>query len=483
MTVTTARPRRRALAVPPGPPRTATPGLLKKLIKDRLGLMTSAAANYGDAVKMSIGPVSLYFFNHPDHAKHVLADNAANYHKGFGLAQARRALGDGLLTSEGDLWRKQRKVIQPAFQHKRMARQAGIIVEEAAGLVDRLRARHDDGAPVDVLDEMTELTLGVLGRTLLDADLSAFDSIGQSFEAVQDQAMFEAMSLSKVPVWLPLPKQLRFRRARRHLQQVVDRLVADRTARDEADGTAAGTVAGKTAGTVAGDDVLSRLIVSTRQEDDPRVGRQRMRDELVTLLLAGHETTASTLGWTFYLIDRHPEVRERLHEEAVDVLGDRLPEYEDLHRLTYTSMVIQEVMRLYPPVWMLSRLAQGPDKVGGYDVPVGADVLICPYTLHRHPDFWDDPERFAPERFDPGRTANRPRYAYIPFGAGPRFCVGNNLGMMEATFVTAMVARHLRLTKVPGYEVVPEPMLSLRVRGGLPMVVAAAARKTSRALL
>jgi enediyne biosynthesis protein E7 len=464
MTITTSRPRPRAK--PPGPPRTATPGLLKKLIKDRLGLMTSAAGDYGDAVLMSIGPVSLYFFNHPDHAKHVLADNSANYHKGFGLAQARRALGDGLLTSEGDLWRKQRKVIQPAFQHKRMAQQAGIVVEEAEGLVARLRA-HEDGGPVDVLGEMTELTLGVLGRTLLDADLGAFDSIGQSFEAVQDQAMFEAMSLSKVPVWLPLPKQLRFRRARRDLQQVVDRLVEERTARGGADG----------------DDVLSRLIVSTRQEDDPKVGRQRMRDELVTLLLAGHETTASTLGWTFYLIDRHPEVRERLHEEAVEVLGDRPPVYDDLHRLTYTSMVIQEVMRLYPPVWMLSRLAQAEDEVGGYHVPTGADVLICPYTLHRHPDFWDDPEHFDPERFDPGRTANRPRYAYIPFGAGPRFCVGNNLGMLEATFVTAMVARDLQLTKVPGYEVVPEPMLSLRVRGGLPMTVSAADRKISGTLL
>jgi enediyne biosynthesis protein E7 len=445
MTLTIERTRK----VPPGPPRTATFTLLRRLVRDRLGLMRSAADEYGDAVKLSIGPVSLYFFNHPDHARHVLADNSANYHKGFGLAQARRALGDGLLTSEGELWRKQRKVIRPAFQHGRMARHAGIIVDEAAGLVDRLRAQP---GPVDVLREMTGLTLGVLGRTLLDADLGAFDSIGHSFEAVQDQAMFEAMSLSKVPTWVPLPKQVRFRRARRDLQRIVDRLVAERSG---------GT----------GDDVLSRLIVSTEEEADPRVGRQRMRDELVTLLLAGHETTASTLGWTLHLIDRHPEVRERLHAEAVEVFGDRLPVHEDLHRLTYTSMVIQEVMRLYPPVWMLSRLAQGEDEVGGYHVPAGVDVMICPYTLHRHPAFWDDPDRFDPGRFDPGRAADRPSYAYIPFGAGPRFCVGNHLGTMEATFVTAMLARDLRLSTVPGYKVAVEPMLSLRVRGGLPMTV------------
>jgi cytochrome P450 len=440
--------------VPPGPPRTATFGLLRQLIGDRLGLMAAAADRYGDAVRIAVGPKVLYFFNHPDHAKHVLTDNSTNYHKGFGLAQAKRALGDGLLTSEGELWRKQRKVIQPVFQHKRLAKHADVIVDEAAKLVGRIRS-HAAGEPVDVVREMNGLTLGVLGRTLLDADLGVFESIGHSFEAVQDQAMFEAVSLSKVPTWVPLPKQRRFRKARAELQDVVDKLVADRKAR----------------GGELGDDVLSRLIVSTGEETDPQVGRQRMLDELVTLMLAGHETTASTLGWTFYLVDQHPEVARRLHEEAVAVLGDRLPVYEDLRQLTYTSMVIEEVMRLYPPVWMLSRLAQAEDEVGGYHVPAGVDVMICPYTLHRHPEFWDAPLRFDPERFDPSRSANRPRYAYIPFGAGPRFCVGNHLGMMEATFVTAMVFRELRLTKAPGYKVVPEPMLSLRVRGGLPMHV------------
>jgi enediyne biosynthesis protein E7 len=441
--------------VPPGPPRTAALRMLMVMGRDRLGMMTSAADRYGDAVWLPVGPKELYYFNHPEHAKHVLADNASNYHKGIGLVHARRALGDGLLTSEGELWRKQRKVIQPAFQSRRIAEQAPVIAREAAGLVERLRGRVG-GGPVDVLAEMTTLTLGVLGQTLLDADLGAFSSIGHSFQAVQDQAMFELASLGAVPMWIPLPHQLRFRRARRDLQRIVDRLVAQR------------------GGTHDRDDVLSRLIVSTAEEPDPRVGQQRLRDELVTLLLAGHETTASTLGWTFHLLDEHPELWERLHDEVVDVLGDRLPTYEDLHRLTYTSMVVEEVMRLYPPVWILPRKAQEPDVIGGYRVPAGADVLICPYTLHRHPGFWPAPERFDPERFHPNRSADRPRYAYIPFGAGPRFCVGNNLGMLEAVFVIAMVARELRLTKPPGYRVVAEPMLSLRVRGGLPMTVSLA---------
>ncbi|MGW1080827.1 cytochrome P450 [Kitasatospora sp. NPDC002522] len=444
--------------VPPGPPRTAALGLLRKLAGDRLALMRLAGAEYGDAVKIDIGPKTLYFFNHPDHAKHVLADNAANYHKGIGLIQARRALGNGLLTSEGELWRKQRRLIQPAFQHKRIVQQADVVAEEAAKLVSRLRA-HEGGGPVDLTTELTGLTLGVLGRTLLDVDLAAFESVGHDFEAVQDQAMFDMVTMGMVPEWVPLAKQRRSRQARESLQVVVDQLVADRMARPGAD---------------QGDDALSRLIVSTREEADPAVGRQRMRDELVTLLLAGHETTASTLGWTFYLADRHPEVMDRLHAEAVEVLGDRLPEFEDLPKLKYTGMVLEEVMRLYPPVWILPRLSQADDEVGGYHVPAGSDVLICPYTLHRHPGFWDAPDQFDPERFDPVRSHDRPRYAYIPFGAGPRFCVGNHLGLMEATFTVALIARDLRLAKVPGHRVVAEPMLSLRMGGGMPVTVHAA---------
>lgn len=440
--------------VPPGPPRAASLSLLIKMMRNRAAVMAAAAARYGDAVKLPMGPMTFYIFSHPDHAKHVLADNPGNYHKGVGEKHARRAIGDGLLTSEGELWRKQRKAIQPAFQAKRIAKQAGIIGEEAAKLVERFRS-SEGGDPIDIRREMTGLTLGVLGRTLLDTDISAFDEIGESFEAIQDQAMFELMSLSTVPMWVPLPKQLRFRQARDYLEGVIRRLVAERKADPTGDG----------------DDVVSRLIESTRLETDPQLAHTRMRDELFTLLLAGHETTASTLSWAFYYADRYPEVWERLHEEATRVLSGTMLDHEDFQGLAYTTHVLEESMRLRPPVWLLPRIAQGADNVGGYHVPAGADVLISPFILHRHPDFWEEPERFDPERFSPERTKRRHRYAYIPFGAGPRFCVGNSLGMMEATIVLATVARDLRLRKVPGYVVDGEPMLTMRVRGGLPMTV------------
>ncbi|MGW5051294.1 cytochrome P450 [Actinokineospora sp. NPDC004072] len=441
--------------VPPGPPRRAALGVLRKLRADRLGLMSEAVGTYGDAVRVAIGPKKLYIFNHPDHAKHVLADNAANYHKGIGYTEAKRALGDGLLTSEGALWKEQRRTIQPVFQHKRIAARADVIVDEALGLVGRLRAQGAAGGPVDVLAEVTALTLGVLGRTLLESDLGAFDSIVHSFDAVQDQAMFEMETLGLVPHWLPLRGQLEFRKARTDLERMVAILVAQRKANPIA----------------SGDDVVTRLIASTAKEADRRVGDRRMRDELVTLLLAGHETTASTVGWTLHLVGKHPEVRQRLHEEAVAVYGDRRPEYADLAKLRYTHMVLDEAMRLYPPVWILPRRALQDDEVGGYHVPAGAEVLICPYTLHRHPAYWPEPTRFDPQRFDPDVPSGRPRYAHIPFGAGPRFCVGNHLGMMEATFIISTLMRELRLDEVPGFRVTPEPMMSLRLGGGLKMFV------------
>jgi cytochrome P450 len=441
---------RAARTAPPGPPRRATFRLLKQLFTDRLALMGDNAEAYGDVVRIAIGPKAMYLVNHPDLAKHVLADNAANYHKGIGLQEARRALGDGLLTSDGETWRKQRRTIQPVFQPKRISRQAAVVASEVDALVQRLAAQE---GPVEILHEMTGLTLGVLGKTLLDAELGGYETLGHSFEAVQDQAMFEAVTLSMVPQWVPLKKQREFRTARDDLRRIAEELVDQRLANPVENG----------------EDVLSRLIATGSADSS---SRERMRDELITLLLAGHETTASTLGWAFHLIDEHPEVRDRLHAEAVEVLGDRLPEYEDLRRLTFTVAVVEEVMRLYPPVWLLPRIAQADDEIGGYHVPAGSDVVVVPYTLHRNPEFWTDPERFDPGRFDPANPAGRPpRYAYLPFGAGPRFCIGNSLGVMEAVFVLAMTARDLELRKVPGKVVEPEAMLSLRVRGGLPMTV------------
>ena len=438
----------------PGPRGNAFLGIMLEGMRDRLGLMTGMAEEFGDVVRFKLGPKALYFLNHPDHAKHVLADNPGNYHKGIGLIHAKKVLGDGLLTSEGELWKRQRRTINPAFHRERLSRFAGSVVEEAKALTDRWQRLTEHGAagPVDVVTEMTDMTVGVLGKTLLDTDLSAYETIAHAFQVVQDQAMFEMMTLSTVPHAVPLPRHFRFRAAKRELARVVEDIVSKQ-------------------GNTTGDDVLSRLLADLAEVDDPEVRRRRLHDELVTILLAGHETTASTLSWTWYELSRQPEIAERIRAEALAAFGDGLPQYEDLHRLPYTAMVIQETMRLHPAVWILPRRSLAAETVGGFEIPAGADVLICPYTLHRHPDFWDEPDRFDPERFAPDKAAARHRYAYIPFGGGPRFCIGSNLGTMEAVFATAMVARDFRLELAPGREVVGDPLLILRVKDGLPMSI------------
>jgi len=438
----------------PGPSPLAVPGLLRKLWFDRLAMLTDAASEFGDVVKFAMGPKTLYFFNHPDHAKHVLSDNPANYHKGLGLAEARRRiLGDGLLTSEDEVWKRQRRIIAPAFRRDRLAGFTSVVTDAGQALVGRLSAQV--GGTIDISEEMTRLTMSVLGKSLLSADLSPLRMLGPAFEVAQDQAMFEMVSLGAVPLWLPLPRNYRFRRAKGQLEDAVEVLVSGRAHAGGRDGT----------------DLLSMLAAAYADDPDARKRWRVMRDELVTILLAGHETTASTLSWTWYLLSRDPEAAAAIHAEAVAVLGDRTPAHEDLARLPYTTTVIQEAMRLYPPVWGLTRKSVAADVIDGYRVPAGADVMISPYTLHRHPGFWTEPNEFRPGRFATSAPVTTHRYAYIPFGAGPRVCVGSHLGMMEATLIAAMVAREFRFEFPAGARAVPEAMLSLRVRGGLPLRV------------
>jgi len=358
-----------------------------------------------------------------------------------------------LLTSEDEVWKHQRRIIQPAFRRDRLAGFASAVTDAGQALTARLSARVGD--TVDMSEEMTRLTMSVLGKSLLDADLSPLRMLGPAFEVAQDRAMFEMVSLGAVPVWLPLPRNHRFWRAKRQLEDAIEVLVAGRAHARGGDGT----------------DLLSILAGAYSGERNARKRWSGMRDELITILLAGHETTASTLSWTWYLLGGHPEAEAALHAEAVEVLGGRTPGHEDLVRLPYTTTVIQEAMRLYPPVWGLTRRSLAADEVGGYRVPAGADVMISPYTLHRHPGFWPNPDQFRPERFASSAAVTTHRYAYIPFGAGPRVCVGSHLGMMEATLIAAMVAREFRFELAVGARPAPEAMLSLRVRGGLPVRV------------
>lgn len=426
------------------PTNRALLGMLSQVRRDRIGLMTALSRECDGAAKFRMGPRQLYFFNRPTYVRHVLSDNAVNYRKGVGLIQARRVLGDGLLTSEGERWAAQRHIVQPALTRERAQRSAGAVIIAARAMADRW---YNKPGQWDVLADLTDLAIEILERALLDAGLGSRQALARAFDVVQDQAMFEMTTLGTVPHWLPVPRQIRYRAARRVIDEAVDRLIDQHAAR------------------AAGEDLLSRLLAA-HPKGKTDTG---LRDQIVTILLAGHETTASTLSWVLHELSRHPVVARRVRAEADAVLGDRSICELDLAALPFTAAVVEETLRLHPPVWLLPRRAIGPDRVGAHLVTANSDVLICPYTLHRDGALWEEPDQFRPERFASGR--GRTAYAYLPFGAGPRVCVGSHLGMLNAVLVTAAVTQRVELHPVSGHHVGATAMLTLKPTGGLPLVV------------
>jgi cytochrome P450 len=439
-------------AVPPGP-RYLTPyGFSAAFRPDPLAYTLGLARRFGDVVRIRVGPFRSYMVFHPDDVKHVLQDNHQNYVKGLIIDRTKVLIGDGLFTSEGSFWRRQRRLAQPAFHRQRSAGFATAMTDATAAMLARWDAHAGSGVPFDVAAEMNRLTLRVVGQTLFSMDLDgAAADVGRALQVALAYVDRRALLVAPSPLIVPTPQNLRFRRARR----VLDRVVYDIIETRRRDGSQTS-------------DLLSMLLQARDEETGEGMSDRQLRDEVMTFLLAGHETTAAALAWTWYLLARHPAVEARLRAEVDTVVGDRTPTVEDLPALSYTRMVVEETMRLYPPVWGIGRQTIGEDTLGGYRVPAKVVVSISPYVTHRHPACWDDPERFDPERFTPERAAGRSRFAYLPFSGGPRLCIGSEFALMEAQLVIAMVVQRYRLALVPGRVVEPEVRLTLRPRGGLP---------------
>jgi cytochrome P450 len=425
--------------------------------RDPLAFVAALARDYGDVVRLGMGPVSVYLVHHPDGVKHVLQDNNQNYVKGPVIARVKVLIGEGLFTSEGAFWRRQRRLAQPAFHRERIAGFAATMVRCTAERLARWADVARRGEPIDVAAEMNALTLTVVGETLFGRDLSGeAAAAGLALRVALETTAYRVMCWVVSPIWGPTARNRAFRAAVRTLDTLVYDLVDSRRR-----------------SALPADDLLGMLMAARDEETDEGMSRLQLRDEIMTFLLAGHETTAAALAWTWYLLAHHPEMAERARAEAIAVLGDRLPTLEDLPRLPLARMVVEEAMRLYPPVWGIGRQTIAADRIGGYDIPAGALVNLSPWVTHRHPDVWDEPERFDPERFRPGVERTRPRFAYFPFSGGPRLCIGEAFALMEAQLVVAMMLQRYRLTLVDDWPVVPEPTLTLRPRGGLPMRVAA----------
>jgi cytochrome P450 len=393
--------------------------------------------------------------NDPAAVKRVLLDNADNYCK---TLIARRllepGLGKGLVTMEGEAWRRHRRILAPAFDYQSLGSYAPMINAATATVLQNW-ARRTPGAAVDIAQQMNRMALAIIARTMFSLGPDAFEhDVARAVRVYQQKLHPSLVDLLGLPDWVP-----RFRQewvARRGLagfHAAIDRIIAARRA---------AVAAGR-------QDLLWRLLTARDEATGEALSAQEVHDHVVTILMAGHETVSVALAWTWYLISQHPRVEAKLHAELDSVLHGRAPGFEDLARLPYTRMVIEESMRLYPPAHTMSRQALGPDELCGRRIGKGTVVLILPWLLHRHRRFWERPDRFEPERFDPARAEARPRFAYIPFGAGPRICIGAAFAMMEATLVLAHLAQHFRLRLVPGHPVEPAGLITLRARHGLRM--------------
>jgi cytochrome P450 len=437
----------------PGPPTLQFFLDLPRFRKDPLGGFFNAALTYGDVVRYR-GVWISHQLSHPDHIQHVLQGNVANYRKGRGYKILKLSLGEGLLTSEGALWQRQRKMTQPSFQGQQVASFVPTMAENAAAMLRRWEINAKEKAVFDVVPDFMRLTLNIAAQVLFTTNLEAdAESIRRTLDIGRDYSVERAWSIFPPPLSWPTKRNREYRGALANIHGIMDRIIAER--RKE---------------TTRISDLLT-MLMEARDEDGAPMSDKQLRDEVITLLTAGHETTTLALAWTCFLIATRPDVVERMTAEMA-FLNGRTPAYDDLMKLRYSRMVVEESMRLYPPVWTLARTAVNEDEIGDYRISAGSEILIFPYITQRHPKWWQDPDVFRPERFAPENSAARPRYAYLPFGAGPRTCVGLNFAMTELLLVLTMLLQRFRLRLAINPALVrSDPSVTLQPRPGVPVML------------
>jgi cytochrome P450 len=434
----------------PRPPGLPLLGQLLDAWRDPISLFLSARSAFGGVVKFRFGPYDYFLVNDLRAIKHVLVDNAKNYVKSRNYGGLKILLGEGLLTSEGDFWKRQRRLSQPAFHREHLAGFATTMAQETERMLGRWSA-IEPGTCIDVHAEMMRLTFAIVGQTLLSTDVDDDSSaIGEALDIGLKWTNDYAEALVRIPPWVPTPANARYRKARRTLDDLIYRIIEER--RKQAD---------------PGSDLLGMLMRVVGEGEDDRMNDRQLRDELMTLVLAGHETTANLLAFAFHALSTHPYWLEATSSEVETVLEGRTPTLADMPKMKITRMVLDETLRLYPPAWTFERQSLEEDVIGGFRLPKGGIVGISPYALHRDPSLWENPEGFDPMRFSPERSEGRHKFAYLPFGGGPRTCIGNAFAMMEATIILAMVLQKHRLARDPAQPLVLDPMVTLRPKKGL----------------
>ncbi len=437
----------------PGPRGYPLLGVFPRARRDPLGFFLDAARTYGDVVALPLGVRRLYLLSHPDHIKYVLQERDSLFHKSVAAERIKPLFGESLTTVDGDDWQRRRRLMRPAFTPPRVTAFVPVIVRAADAMLERWRDLAEQSRPFDVFVEMTELTRAIIVETLFgEVPREELRTVGQATAIVSERVN---RSLWSPLGWLPrLPTSRRahYDHALRALDAFMSRRIDEARRRR------------------SGPDLVSLLLAARDAETDEGYDDSSLRDELKALFVAGHSTTASGLAWVWYLLSQNAIVRRRLQREVRTVLETRRPTADDLSNLEYTRMVIDETLRLYPPTWVTARTTTDAVDVGAHHIPANATVLLSPYVTHRDPRFWEDPERFEPERFSPGHSA-RPRYAYFPFGGGPRACIGSAFALIEMQVIVAMVAQRYEVTLAPGWRVEPDPRTVLTPRRGVGIVL------------
>jgi cytochrome P450 len=448
---------------PPGPVKLGERYRNFKMFRqDLLGYLTQLRNDYGDVVRFGFGPFTMYFVARPDFLREIFVEHASKFYK---TRLTKRilspSLGNGLLISDGDYWKKQRRLMQPAFHHKRIESYANVMVNYTQNTLRDWR----DGQARAIDDDMMALTLAIVSKCLFDTDVTNEESdelreaIGYGIRATNE----EFNSLFIPPAWLPTERNRKGKETIATVHRVLDRFIREHRASGEDRG-----------------DLLSMMMLATDEDGKSRMSDKEVRDESFTLISAGHETTAVALGWAWYLLSQHPNVEKKLHDELDRVLGGRTPTMADLQNLTYVDWVVNETMRLYPPAYITSREALQDIEVGGYVIAKGNDILLSPYIVHHDARFFSQPESFIPERWQGDFEKSLPKCAYMPFGAGPRVCIGNMFAAMEVKLILATVAQHYRLELAPGAKVEKEPLITLRPKYGMPMIARARKKTESK---
>ncbi len=432
-------------AVFTGPTSWRPLGFFSALVHRPLDFLSALQREHGDYARFRMLHEQLYLISDPAGIRHILVENHAAYRKSRTYDFLARLLGDGLVTSEGELWKRQRRLIQPEFTARRLA----AFLPGMIAASERACARYArETEPIDAGLEMARLTLGIVGQALFQRDLSAREAadVQAAIDVLMRDVDHRLNHLLTPPAWVPTPRNRRVRAARQTLDALIEGLIADRRRGD-----------------VEGPDLLARMMAL--QDGGVRMDARQLRDEMVTMIVAGHETTGNALAWCLDLLSRHPEVLAEARAELSAVLGERAPEAEDLPRLRYLRQVIDETLRLYPPAWMIERVARVDDVVEGHPLPAGAWVMLCPWVVQRAESLWEAPEEFRPSRFSKEHSRGRPRYAYFPFGGGPRVCIGKQFALMEMVVVLAALLRRFDLVRCGTGPTAIEPLITLKPLG------------------